>query len=35
LRDVLGLKDTTVSTLDLSDNHIDDPEVLPQVFAKT
>jgi dynein assembly factor 1 len=34
LRDVLGLKHTTVSTLDLSDNHIDDPEVLPQVFAK-
>merc|ERR1719420_401479 len=34
LRDVLGLKDTTVATLDLSDNHIQDPEVLPEVFAK-
>jgi dynein assembly factor 1 len=34
LRDVLGLKDTTIATLDLSDNHISDPEVLPEVFAK-
>merc|ERR1719420_2260699 len=34
LRDVLGLKHTTIATLDLSDNHISDPEVLPQVFAK-
>jgi dynein assembly factor 1 len=34
LRDVIGLKNTTVATLDLSDNHISDPEVLPQVFAK-
>jgi len=34
LRDVMGLKHTTVATLDLSDNHINDPEVLPEVFAK-
>jgi dynein assembly factor 1 len=34
LRDVLGLKHTTIATLDLSDNHIQDPEIVPEVLAK-
>lgn len=34
LRDVIGLRDTLIATLDLSDNKIADPEVLPQVFGR-
>jgi dynein assembly factor 1 len=34
LSDVMELKDTTIGTLDLSDNNISDPEVLPEVFCK-
>jgi len=34
LRDVLHLKDTAVCTLDVQDNAISDPEVLPEVLCK-
>merc|ERR1719473_1242619 len=34
LRDVIGLRDTNIATVDLSDNKVADPEVIPQVFAR-
>jgi len=34
LRDVIGLRDTNLATVDLSDNKVADPEVIPQVFAR-